>query len=67
MEELLERIALRVQARHPLLLLLTHEEGRVERGLRNLTSRQGWFLWRWRATEGLREGEQAPLPDTKSA
>ncbi len=67
MEDLLEGIALRVQARHPILLLVTHEEGRLERGLRNLTKDQGWALWRWRATEGLRCGEDAPLENTRSA
>ncbi len=67
MEELLERIALRVQARHPLLLLVTHEEGRMERGLKNLAHKQGWELWRWRTTEGIRMGDSEPLVDTRSA
>ncbi|MEE2751361.1 MAG: AAA family ATPase [Myxococcota bacterium] len=67
MEDLLERIALRIQARHPLLLLVTHEEGRVERGLKNLAQDHGWELWRWRTTEGLRVGEAEPLPETTSA
>lgn len=60
MKRLLAQIDLLVQARYPLLYLLTYEEERLERALR----KQPRPLWRWRATEGLCRPDQSGIQDT---
>ena len=60
MKGLLTRLDLLVQARYPLIYLLTFEEERVERALR----KRARPVWSWRATEGLRDAEQCLVPDT---
>ena len=62
MKGLLTRLDLLVQARYPLIYLLTYEEERVERALRKRPKP----LWTWRVTEGLRDAEQALVPDSQS-
>jgi AAA+ superfamily predicted ATPase len=65
MEELLERIALYVKARYPLLYLLSYEEERVLRALEKLGNQEGFEVWRWRVSEGLRSPKGEVLPATK--
>ena len=60
MKRLLSQIDLLVQARYPLLYLLTYEEERLERALR----KQPRPLWRWRATEGLCRADESSIQDT---
>ena len=55
METLLQRVNELVQARYPLIYLLTHEEGRVERGLVRFGKTNNFRVFRWRSSEGLRE------------
>jgi AAA+ superfamily predicted ATPase len=57
---LLAQLDLLVQARYPLVYLLTFEEERVERALK----KQPRPLWRWRATEGLRGPDDTLVQDT---
>ena len=61
MKALIERLELLVQARYPLLYLLSYEEERIER---QLVARSA-PLWRWRRTEGLRSPSGEYLPDTE--
>jgi len=67
MDELLERIALYVKARYPLLYLLTYEEDRVTRGLEKLAERESMALWRWRVSDGLRDGDGSIVTNTRRA
>jgi len=53
MDELLERIALFVKARYPLLYLLSFEEDRVRRALERLARQEAMALWTWRQSVGL--------------
>ncbi len=53
MEEFLQRLGLLVQARYPLLYLLTHEEERTLRGLTKLGAAEGMALYTWRVSSGL--------------
>ena len=66
MKDVLDRIALLVKARYPVLQLVTHEETRVERALGKLATREGLGLYRWAITHGLR-GPGGPIDDTRSA
>jgi len=62
MEMLLQRVNELVRARYPLIYLLTHEEGRVERGLVRFAKSNDFRVFRWRSSEGLREvSEEAEL------
>lgn len=53
MQAVLDKLALLIRARYPLVHLLTHEEERVERGVERLAAREGLEVWRWRSTSGL--------------
>ena len=66
METLLQRVNELVRARYPLIYLLTHEEGRVERGLVKFGKTNNFRVFRWRSSEGLRECCDNPqlLPST---
>ena len=64
MDELLDQVALLVQARFSLLYLLSHEEERVERALLRLADRQESPLWRWRSTDGILSPKGELVPDT---
>jgi SpoVK/Ycf46/Vps4 family AAA+-type ATPase len=68
MEAVLEKIRQLVAARFELITLLTHEEDRVERGLRSLCKREGLSLYQWRSTIGLWSDKQpdAPFEGTQS-
>ncbi len=59
-KSLLEKLDLLVQARYPLLYLVSYEEERVERALR----KQLRPVWRWRSTEGLRDPEDRLVEGT---
>jgi len=56
MEAVLEKIKEFNRARYPLIYLLTHEEDRVERGLRRLCEAEKMDFFRWRSSEGLGDG-----------
>ncbi|HJN76275.1 MAG TPA: AAA family ATPase [Myxococcota bacterium] len=58
MKALLERVRDLVQARYPLLYLLTYEEQRVERHVRRLGKDEGVPVHLWRATKGLEKGSK---------
>ncbi len=66
METLLQRVNELVRARYPLIYLLTHEEGRIERGLVKFGKTNNFRVFRWRSSEGLREvsGESKLIPST---
>lgn len=51
-----EQLDLLVRARYPLVYVVTHEEGRLERLLRELARRQGKPFYTWTATGGLVSG-----------
>ncbi|MDG1478907.1 MAG: AAA family ATPase [Myxococcota bacterium] len=42
-----------IQARYPILYLLTHEEQRIRRALEKLSEQEGRGLYEWRCTTGL--------------
>ncbi|MCB9760072.1 MAG: AAA family ATPase [Alphaproteobacteria bacterium] len=67
MQELFDHIGVLIRARYPLLYLLTYEEGRVERNVERMAGRSQMAVWRWRSTEGLRQGTEPALPDTQPA
>ena len=56
MEAVLEKIKALNRARYPLVYLLTHEEDRVERGLRRLCEKEKMGFHRWRCSQGLGDG-----------
>ena len=64
MEELLQRLGLLVQARYPLLYLLTHEEERTLRGLGKLAETEGLALYEWRVSTGVSRAGQPIAPGT---
>lgn len=66
MEAILEKISELNRARYPLIYLLSHEEDRIERGIRRLCQQKEMSLFRWRSTEGLRQdGNDKALLDTR--
>jgi SpoVK/Ycf46/Vps4 family AAA+-type ATPase len=66
MEAVLEKISELIRARYPLIYLLTHEEDRVERGLRRLCEQGDLDFYRWRSTEGLNNPKKAqPIANTR--
>ncbi len=66
MEAVLEKISELNRARYPLIYLLSHEEDRVERGLRRLARKREMGCFRWRSTQGLRQdGSKKSIPGTQ--
>jgi len=51
--DLLQRLAVMVKARYPLIQLVTHEEERVARALDKLGRAEGMAVFHWRTTSGL--------------
>jgi SpoVK/Ycf46/Vps4 family AAA+-type ATPase len=67
-EDVLARIPRLVAARYPILMLVTAEEERLERGLERVGAQHGFELWRWRRTTGLvAPGAAGGTADTVSA
>ncbi len=60
----LEQLSLLVRARYALLYLVTHEELRVERRIKEIGVREGLTVWRWRATSGLLGPDGDPIQGT---
>lgn len=67
MDEVLARIPRLVQARYPLVWLVSPEEERVERGIERLAREAGMALYRWRRTSGLVLGTEAVVPGPDAA
>ncbi len=66
MAHALQQLGLLVRSRYALLYLLSHEEQRVERMLGEVASREGFALYRWRATNGLVRPDGELVPETRA-
>ncbi len=58
MQETLDTLSLNVRARYPFVYLLTWEEARALRGLRQLAKTTKRRLWTWSAVAGLSDGKK---------
>jgi SpoVK/Ycf46/Vps4 family AAA+-type ATPase len=66
LNDIIDRIALLIKARYPLMQLVTHEEQRIERALDKMASKESLPVWKWTLTHGLR-GPNGPVADTNDA
>jgi len=66
MKDVLDRIAVLVKARYPVIQLVTHEEKRVDKAIDKLAQREVLDLYRWSATQGLR-GPKGAIEGTTGA
>ncbi len=66
MKALLDRLALLVRARYPVVQLVTHEEARVDRALARIAEQEGLQIYRWSETRGLR-GPRGRVKDSREA
>ena len=53
MRELIDNIQTLVQARYPIVLLVTYEEDRVERVMAEVATSEGRDLYQWTSTQCL--------------
>jgi len=65
MQDFLHQLQLHLNARYPILALLTHEENRVWRALGIYSEEDSLPLYRWRESVGFEYGSEC-TPDTES-
>lgn len=59
--ELIGQLQLLVRARYPIISLLSHEEQRCWRMLKQLATEDGKAIYRWRMSQGLEQGETGDI------
>ncbi len=69
MQSLLSRVRVLLQARYPIIYLLSHEEQRLGRGLEKLAQGERRAVFWWRSTTGLvgADGEVSPQTEDPEA
>lgn len=67
MKDTLQNVLLMVRARYPLVVVLSHEEERFDRGMDRAARADGLTCFRWRSTTGLCGPDGLPLAGTRLA